>query len=38
MGFAAGRCASMTVVQMRLVHYIQLGGRKSSSQGVSNAL
>lgn len=38
MGLAARRCASMTVVQMRLVHYIQLARGKSSSQSGSNAL
>lgn len=34
----ARRCASMTVVKMRLVHYIQHIRRKSSSKSGPNAL
>lgn len=35
---APRRCASMTVVKMRLVHYIQHIRRKSSSKSGPNAL
>jgi hypothetical protein len=37
-GLAARRCAGMTVVQMRLVHYIQHIRGKSSSKSGPNAL
>jgi hypothetical protein len=37
-GLAARCCTSMTVVQMRLVHYIQHIRRKSSSKSAPNAL
>lgn len=38
MRFAARRCACVTVVEMRLVHYIQVGRRKCCIQRCSHAL
>jgi len=38
MRFAARSCACVTVVEMRFVHYIQLGRRKCCNQRCSHAL
>lgn len=38
MRFAARRCPSMTVVQMRLIHYIKLGRGKRCDKCGSHAL
>lgn len=35
---APRRCARVTVVEMGLVHYIKLGGGKSSSESSADAL